>query len=92
MAQPAAYGTISATEAYTLEQLALILNRPRAWAYNTFIRPIDPKTKRRLDGPDGEPLEGVFHFRSGTNYIIPGQALLAWISEHGTRYIDHETD
>ncbi len=85
MAQTAVYGEFSASEVYTLEQVAAKLNRPREWAKDTLIRPIDHKTKQRLLDDHGNPVPGVFHFRAGTVYLIPGQTLIAWILEHGER-------
>lgn len=88
MAATPAYGVISADEAYTLDRLALIYDKSRAWAYDTFIRPVDHKTKQRLRDKGGELLPGVFHFRCGATYTIPGQSLIAWIIQYGGRYND----
>lgn len=88
MTATASYGTVSAHEAYTLDQLAAIFNRDRDWVRNTFIRPIDHHSKKRLLDAEGQPIPGVFHFRQGGNYIISGQSLLAWIMEHGDRVIE----
>lgn len=82
------YGVISSTELYTLDQLAQIFDKGRDWVYDTFIRPVDPQTKKRLSDEDGRPVPGVFHFRKGSSYFIPGQSLLAWIIEHGDRNIE----
>jgi len=88
MAQTAVFGEFSASELYTLDQVAAKLNRPREWAYNTLIRPVNHKTKQRLKDEEGNPLPGVFHFRSGSIYLIPGQTLIAWIMEHGERTVE----
>ena len=54
------------------------------------IRPLDAvdKTKQRLMDAEGCPLAGVFHFRVGSIYLIPGQTLIAWIMEHGERILE----
>jgi hypothetical protein len=70
---------------YTLDQLAAKLNRPREWTYNTLIRPIDHKTKKRLRDSEGNIVPGVFHFKHGAAYLIPGRSLLDWVMEHGGR-------
>jgi len=88
MAQTAIFGEFSATEVYTLDQVAAKLNRPREWVYNTLIRPVNHKTKQRLKDAEGCPLAGVFHFRVGSIYLIPGQTLIAWIMEHGERVLE----
>ena len=88
MAQAATFGEFSTSEMYTLEQVAAKLNRPREWAYNTLIRPVDHKTKQRLKDAEGNPLHGVFHYRVGSVYLIPGQTLIAWIMEHGERNVE----
>ena len=78
----------SSEEAYTLEQIGARLNRPREWVYNTFIRPVDHRTKRRLLNADGRPIPGVFHFKMGASCVVPGKTLIAWIMEQGGRMED----
>lgn len=82
-------GVVSATEAYTLDELALIFNRDRDWVRYTFIRPTDHRTKQRLiDEATGRPVPGVFHFRQGGQYSVPGQALINWMMEHGEQELE----
>jgi hypothetical protein len=89
MAATPAPGIFSMTESYSLEQLTVMCGRPREWVRNTFIRPVDHRTKKRLINKEtGEPIRGVFHFRLGSMYIIPGQALIAWLMENGGYYED----
>ena len=88
MAQTAIFGEFSATEVYTLDQVAAKLNRPRKWTYDTLIRPVDPITRKRLVDADGIPIPGIFHYKRGSLYLIPGQTMIAWIMEHGERIED----
>lgn len=68
---------------YTLDQIAAKLNRPREWTYNTLIRPIDHKTKKRLRDEEGNVVPGLFHYKHGACYLIPGQSILEWVKTHG---------
>lgn len=85
------FGDISALEAYSLDKLGAIFNHDKDWARDTFVRPIDRKTKvRKLDQRTGKPLPGVRHFRAGWEIIITGAALIRWLEEHGDQIEDDD--
>jgi hypothetical protein len=81
-------GAFSDSEFYSLEAIAAKLNRDRDWVRNTFIRPVDHNSKKRLLDENGVPVAGVRHFRHGAEYLISGRILHEWIIEHSEVHKD----
>lgn len=73
---------------YTIEQIAIALNRTREWVYYTFFKPTDHTTRKRLMDQQGKPVAGVNHFCHGGMRITTGAALASWICEHAIQEID----
>lgn len=86
MAAATEFGAISADEAYCVEALTRIFNVDKEWVRDSFIRPINRNTKKRLTDPEtGNPLPGVRHVRLGNKTIVTGRDLINWIAEYGAQ-------
>lgn len=90
MATTPSPGIIRDDELYCIEQLTIIFNRPRNWVRDTFIRPVDPATRKRKRDKKGDLVPGVFHFKAGSFFAIPGSAIKAFVMENGGYFQDGE--